>query len=149
MQKRPFKINILDVVIFLVVICSVLVLIFHETITEVFEEATMVTLEVNVVVEGEENVLTLLGAMDSKLAFEPRVDDDVAVEMKLTDSKILPGSVTVPNKIEVTLSCIGYEKLGRYYTESGERIYNNTECTVIIDGTDIVGNVVHIAEKAQ
>lgn len=149
MQKRLFKFNILDVVIFLVVACTICVLVFHETITEVFEEATMVTLEVNVVVEGEENVLTLLGAMDSKLAFEPRVDDDVAVEMKLTDSKILPGSVTVPNKIEVTLSCIGYEKLGRYYTESGERIYNNTECTVIIDGTDIVGNVVHIAEKVQ
>ena len=149
MQKRTFKMNILDVVIFLVIICSVLVLIFHETITEVFEEATMVTLEVNVVIEGVENVQTTLGAMNTELAFEPRIDDDTAFTMKLVDSRYLSGSVTVPNKIEVTLSCIGYEKLGRYYTESGQRIYNNTECTLIIDGIDIGGNVVHIAEKVQ
>ncbi|MBO5870076.1 MAG: hypothetical protein J6Q89_04935 [Clostridia bacterium] len=147
MQKRAFKFNILDLVIFVVIICSVAVLFFHDTITELFEEATMVTLEVTAVIEGEENVNYVLDAKNKTVVLKPRLDSEIAFEMTVAHSRILPGSVTVPNKVETTLSCIGYEKFGRYYTESGDRIYNNSVCTVIIDGNEIEGNVILVAEK--
>ena len=38
MEKRKFKINILDFVIFVVILCSVAVLVFRDTVNEFFYE---------------------------------------------------------------------------------------------------------------
>lgn len=147
MQKRNFKFNVLDLVIFVVVICSVAVLVFRGTINEAFEDATLVTLEVRIAVEGELSVAKSQASLSKTAVFEPEADDSTAFEVNIADVHILPGSVTVPNKAEVTVMCMGYTKLGRYYTENGERIYNNTECAFIIDGERIEGKVILIEEK--
>lgn len=147
MQKRTFKFNILDLVIFVVVICSVAVLVFRGTINEAFEETSLATLEVRVAVNGEVSVSKSLEAMSKVVVFEPETNKETAFEVNVVEVDILPGSITVPNKAEVTVVCVGYEKLGRYYTENGERIYNNTQCSFVIDGERIEGNVISITEK--
>jgi len=146
-QKRTFKFNILDVVILIVVICSVAVLVFRDTINEVFEEPTMVTLEVSVNVNGEDNVDKVLDVLSQAVIFEPRSNEGIAFRVNFANINVVPIPNGSPNEAEVKFVCIGYKKLGRYYTKSGERIYNNTECAFIIGGERIVGNVISINEK--
>ncbi len=147
MQKRMFKFNILDIVILIVVICSIAVLVFRDTINELFDEATMVTLEVTVSVDGEDNVEKALGFLSKSVIFEPRSDKGTAFKVNVADVSVLSDSDAAPNEAEVVVACIGYEKLGRYYTKNGERIYNNTECAFVINGERVVGNVISIDEK--
>ena len=147
MQKRAFKFNSLDLVIVFVVLCSIAVLVFRDTIHDAFEEATPVTLEIAVEVNGEFEVAKSQSAVSKAVVFEPQTDSDIAFEVNLAEVYILPGSVTVPNKAEVTLVCIGYEKLGRFYTEKGERIFDKNDCVLIVDGESIDGTVISIKEK--
>ncbi len=147
MKKRAFKFNLLDFVIVFVVLCSITVLVFRDTIHDAFEDATPVTLEVTVTVNGEVSVSKIQSAVAKTAVFEPKTNSDTAFEVNVAEVDILPGSVTVPNKAEVTVVCIGYEKFGRYYTENGERIFDNTDCLLIIDGESIDGLVISIEEK--
>lgn len=147
MEKRTFKFNILDIVIIIVVICSIAVLVFHDTISKLFEETEMVTLELSVNVSGEDNVALVREVLSKSVVFEPRSDKGTAFKVNVTNIKIMPVPNAEPNEAEVTVACIGYQKLGRYYTKSGERIYTNAECTFIIDGERVDGSVISINEK--
>lgn len=147
MQKRAFKFNVLDFVIIFVVLCSIAVLVFRDTIHDAFEEATPVTLEVRLEVNGEISVSKSQSAVAKTAIFEQKVDSETVFEVDVAEVAILPGSVTVPNRAEVVVVCVGYEKLGRFYTENGERILDNTECVLIVNGESIECRVNGIEEK--
>lgn len=148
MQKRKLKFNILDLAIIVVVICSVAVLAFRDTISEIFEEPQMVTLEVTVDINGAETVRNALSSKEKTVMFEPESGEETVFEMYVKEIEILPGSVTVPERARVTLTCVGYSKLGRYYTENGERIYTNTDCAYILSDIRTEGTVILIEKEA-
>lgn len=147
MQKRTFKFNLLDFVIIFVVLCSIAVLVFRDTIHDAFEEATPVTLEVTLEVNGEVSVSKAQSAVSKTAIFEQKIDAETVFEVDVAEVTVLPGSLTVPNRAEVTVVCIGYEKLGRFYTENGERILDNTECVLIINGESVECRVNGIEEN--
>ena len=147
MQKRAFKFNILDIVIIFAVICSIAVLAFHDTISELFTEPDMVTLEISVSISGEENVNKAHEVFAKPIVLQPRSDKDTAVNVNVVNVIVPADSDATPNEADVIVACIGYKKLGRYYTKSGERIYPNTDCAFIINGERVVGYVDSISEK--
>lgn len=135
MQKKKTKFNLLDLAILLVIACSVCLLIFRDTVSEIFEEPQMVTLEVTLDVRGSDIIEQFKNAEGKSVSFEPDGDEEHYIELVYTEMKILPGSITVPDHAEFVFTCVGYKKLGRYYTESGERIYVNSESAFTLDGT--------------
>ncbi len=146
MQKKKF--NILDLAICLVLICSVCLIIFRDTVSEIFEEPQMVTLEVTVEFRGEDTIKRIGETKSATVEFEPENGGGNVIVMNIGEMTILPGSVTVPEYAKVELTCVGYKKLGRYYTENGERIYVNTDSAFTLDGVRTESYTVS-AEKTE
>ena len=147
MQKRVFKFNILDLVIFIVIICAIAVLVFRSNINEMFEGTESVTLEISLDVAGEDNVSQTLDSLSKTVMFEPESGKDTVIEVNVAEVEISPDSKDHPDEARVVVACIGYKKLGRYYTENGERIYNNTESALLINGNRVECKVIFIDEK--
>lgn len=125
MQKNKKKINILDVAIFVAILCSLLVLVFRDTISEAFGKPEIVTLEITVVSEklSEEKITAL--EEGKTLEITPSSDSETKINAKIVSVKTEKnGNVTI------TLSCTGYKRLGRYFTESNQNIDIRSDCTV-------------------
>ncbi len=120
MQKRKIKINILDVAIFLAIICSVAALFFRDTITEVFEQPEIATVEISLVAEKlpEDSSSFLVAGKEAVVKYSDGDGTKINANLKSvkTDSE---------GKTTFTVVCSGYKKLGRYYTESGEKLNIN------------------------
>lgn len=135
MQKTKKKINILDVAIFVAIICSLLVLVFRDTISEVFGKPEIVTLEISVVSEKlSDEKLTALKEGQS-LEITPASDNSEKINATITSVKNNNGTVTL------TLSCAGYKRLGRYFTEANQKIEIRSDCTVRVAQTEFKGRL--------
>lgn len=146
MQKRKFKINILDIVIFVVVLCSVALLIFRDTVSEAIQKPETGILDIQITVDGEENVRTLLNAKGDTVDIKPKSDEDLKISATIIDVSLVQRAFVTPTKCVITVYCSGYERLGRYYSENGKRIYENSECVVLLGETEIIGQVGSIDE---
>ncbi len=121
MQKRKLKLNILDVVIVIAILCSVAVLVFHDTINEVFGKPEISPLTVSVSPEGGEDTMASFGVGESvTLEFESTKLQAVVVSSELDED----------GEALVKLSLNGYKKLGRYYSENGNLILSGVPCVV-------------------
>lgn len=120
MQKRKLKINILDVAIFVAIICSVAALIFRDTISDVFSKPEIAALEIAVVVENLPEDRVALFKEGGEVVLEPESDSAVQITAKIKSCKR-----EASGRATVVLACSGYKRLGRYYTESGEKLTLN------------------------
>lgn len=142
MQKRKFRLNILDVAIFVAILCSVAVLVFRDTINEVFSDPEIVMLEVTFAVDGEEAVSVVRKAKSTTVPFELLSESEMELDVEIVKVEAELGSLTVPKKAKVTVMFTGYGKLGRYYTENGERIYIGEKCAVTVGDAHVEGVLV-------
>lgn len=124
MQKRKVKLNILDIAIFAVIICSVLVLIFRDTIGEFFGKPEIAALEVHVTSVSADNNVNDLFAVGSTVTFTPQRGG------KQVQAVVTSATKSFDGKAEFTLSCNGYQRLGRFYTENGEQLSQGGECSL-------------------
>lgn len=143
MQKKKF--NILDLAICLVLICSVCLVIFRDTVSEIFEEPRMVTLEITVEFRGEDAVSRVSQTGAKNADFEPQSDGETVISVNLGEMTIIPGSVTVPDHATVVFTCVGYTRFGRFYNENGERIYENSQSAFTLDGVRTEGYTVSVS----
>ena len=144
MEKRKLKLNILDIAIVVIIICSAAVLMFRDTINEFFSEPEMATINVTFFVDGEDSVILSQNALGKTVTFVVDDENEFSIEGRVISVKAAPGSLTVPKQAEVTVSIVGYKKLGRHFTESGERIYINSECAFVNGETTVEGVVVSV-----
>lgn len=144
MEKRKFKINILDFVIFVVILCSVAVLVFRDTVNEVFTKPETTTLEITFFVEGEGECALIRESLGEETVFIPGEKSEIQVNANLTSFNAALGSLTVPQKGDVSITINGYKRLGRYYTEDGTRIYIDSECAIFIGESRIVGSLISV-----
>ena len=122
MQKRKIKINILDIAIVVAVICSVAALFFHDTITEVFEQPEITPIEISVVADDlpDDSASILVAGKTSAL----KIKDGDGTKM---DTSLKSVKTDSDGNTTFTVVCSGYKKLGRYYTENGEKLNVNGE----------------------
>ena len=146
MQKKRFKINVLDVAIIVAVLCSLAILFFRETINEFITKPEIVTYQVNISVDGAGNVANVVPASGKVVTFDSELEDGEKIEMTITSAIAEENPVAASNHAEVVVVFKGYKRFGKYYTESGERIYNHSECRFYYDGKTIEGSVCSIVE---
>ena len=87
MEKRKFKINILDIVIFVVILCSVAVLVFRDTVNEIFAKPVITTVEITVFVNGEEECAAVSSLLDNNVVFVPDNKNDFTLNAKVVEFK--------------------------------------------------------------
>ncbi len=141
------KINVLDIAIFVAIICSVAALFFRDTVTEIFEQPEIATVEISVLADTlpEDSSSFLVAGKEAVLKYSDGDGSKINVTLKSvkTDSK---GNTTF------TVVCSGYKKLGRYYTEGGEKLNINGEYalnfgTVSLDCTLVATEIDNIDKK--
>lgn len=138
MKKQKFKVNILDVAIIAVIICSVSVLIFKDWINEFFEEPSIT--EVNMIVtvsNPDPSAVSLL-----TVGMTTETVDKYNSETKING--FVDGVEYSENgTLRLIFACDGYERFGRIYSQNGTLLKiggeyvltlseNNMECKVDI-----------------
>lgn len=143
MQKRKLRINILDIAIFVAVICAIATLVFRDTIHEAFSEPEIVTL--SVIARADNADVSL------KTEFENRTADFFlgsgsgnVITVPIKKTEISPET----NAASLSFTCRGYKKFGRYYTENGERIKIGGECRFTV-GEKTVSCVIESVTKSN
>ena len=144
MEKRKFKINILDFVIFVVILCSVAILVFRDTVNEVFIKPEATVVEITLSVDGTEQTAAIRSAMNEDVVFIPDVKKESELAARFTRFNAAPGLSEAPQSVEVSIKVSGYKRLGRFYTEDGTRLYSDTECAVIIGDVRVVGRLLTV-----
>ena len=149
MQKRKFKLNILDIIIFIVILCSVALLIFRDVVDETFKKPETISFDLSVYVEGAGKVEKAAKMNGQAVLFKPMIDEETQFEINVKSVEVKENPVAASNECTVTISFTGYKRFGRYYTQSGERVYENTECVFVYGETQIQGNAVLIEDKVK
>ncbi len=146
MQKKRFKVNVLDIAIIVAVLCSFAILFFRETINEFLTKPEIVTFQVNISVDGAGNVANVVPASGNTVLFEPELEEAERIEMTVESAVAEINPVAASNHAEVVIVFKGYKRFGKYYTEAGERIYNYSECRFYYDAKPIEGTVSSIVK---
>lgn len=124
MQQRKLRLNILDIAIFVAVICAIATLVFRDTIHEAFSDPEIVTLSVTVRVNNaDESLKTEFEKKNADFSLNGRV-----VEVPISKTEIS----TVTNEASILFTCRGYKKLGRFYAENGDRLKLGNECRLTV-----------------
>lgn len=136
MQKQNKKTNILDFVIILAIALSIVALFARDIISEAFGKPEIVTLEMTVTTEklSDENAQTLESGKTLVITTGSEVKTSI-------DAKISSVKANDNGSVTLVLSCTGYKRLARYYTELNQKIEINTDCTVKIAETEFKGRL--------
>ncbi len=140
MQKQKFKINILDIAIFVVILCCVAVLIFRDTINDYFGEPEITHISVTVAFENALPAAQVNATEGIDAVFKPIKNGDLKLDARIRKLVVAEDSV----KSQITISCKGYKKLGRFYTESGELISLGSECSIGFAGAEANGKITKV-----
>lgn len=144
MHKRKFKINILDLAIVVALICSVAALVFRDNITETFGHPQMASLQMTFVAGDatEENITGLVTNSELSVQLDS-ADPESKVYVKLNSLK-----TDNEGNTSITVVCTGYSRLGRFYSESNEKINLNTTYTLTAGDANVEGmfKVIEIKE---
>ncbi len=144
MERRKFKINILDVVIFVVILCSVAVLVFRDTVNELFTKPEVTTLEVVVFVNGADYCAAVGSSLNQDVVFNPDVKSDLQMNARITDFKAVSDLLAEAQRGEAKIKISGYKRLGRFYTEDGTRIHTDSECAILIGENRVVAKLLSV-----
>ncbi len=142
-QKQKFKVNILDVAIFIVIICCVAVLIFRDTINEFFGEPEITHISVTVSFDGTLPAEQAEASEGTNVVFKPIRSDELKLDARIRRPVTVNSSAN-PATSQMTITCKGYKKLGRFYTESGELIALGSECSLSFSGSEAYGRVTKV-----
>lgn len=144
MEKRKLKLNILDVAIVVVIICSLAVLVFNDTVHEAFGEPVIQDIDVTLVFGSELSAEHMLLPTDSEvlISLSPESGADVSALV----SRIAAVEKIDGNEVRtMTVRLKGYKKLGRFYTESGKLVALNGTYTVAINESSYSCNIKNVA----
>lgn len=143
MQKRKYKLNALDIAIFIVVLCSVAVIMFRDSISGFLGTTEVSMIDITLTVEKDSSSQGALITTGKSVVFEPEASTDIkadALVKKALESKGIENSDD-----EFVITCTGYKKFGRFYTENGDRISIGEDSKITIDETEITCKVVSVA----
>ena len=134
MQKRKFKINVLDITIVILIICAVAALLFRDTINEFFTKPNVVVVDITVtaspVTENEKAVY--------KVGNTVTIESDNPIQAVIT-------KVTVNlNKVTAPVSLNGYKRFGRYYMENGSPLTAGGKYKAVIAGNSSIFSIVEV-----
>lgn len=136
MQKRKLKLNILDITIVAVVICAIVAVFFRDSINNIFSKPEIVLIQVQVEVEESDTAKTVL-----------TIANTVDFESHTKVQAVVYESETKENMVTALLTCNGYKKLGRFYTENGDllepgmyydAIFGDKHVSVTVKSVDIL-----------
>lgn len=144
MEKRKFKINILDFVIFVVILCSVAVLVFRDTVNEFFTKPEITTVEVTFFVNGADECAVINGSIDKTVIFVPDIKNDFQTNATVAELKAASDLHQTVQRGEAKIRFSGYKRLGRFYAEDGTRIYTDSECAIVVGSRRIVGTTLSV-----
>lgn len=144
MEKRKLKINILDVAIFVVVVCAVLVLVFRDNISDTFGKTEIVSLELELTAESVSPNAGNLFKTGSAIVLEPSNGSGEKLQ-----AVVLSSEFSESGKAEIILSCNGYKKFSSYYTENGTELVISSDCAVAISDIRFVCKLQKVDIKAS
>ncbi len=139
MQKRKTKLNILDIAIFAVIICTVCVLMFRDTISELIDPAEINNLEIVIKLDDPNFDMSVLKE-GNPVRFDPDSSTTPVSDAQIVDVSNDSGIKTVK------LICTGYQRFGLIYTENGDRIRVDSGCNLIIDNNVQASTVVSVTK---
>ncbi len=133
MEKRKLQINILDVAIVVVIICSIAVLVFNDTIKEAVGKPEITDINVCVAFKTDITAEQTLVPEGSDVVFQTVTGDKIKLNSKIARTVAVEkeGDKEIKN---VVVTFKGYKKLGRFYTESGQLISIGSDCTLTLKG---------------
>ncbi len=143
MEKRKFKINVVDIAIFIVIICSVAMLVFRGEISDKFGKTEIVAFEITVSADSVSPNSKALFKTGTELVLRPS-DEDESIRAVVIDSEFFSSG-----KAELLITCNGYEKLAKHYTESGTELFVGGECEIILGDMILHCNIEKINIKAD
>ncbi len=126
MQKQKFKLNVLDVVIVVAIICSIAVIGFHDYISEIFSKPEIAPVTAVVVINND------VQNQDEKFKIGESVSLDLGNNIKI--QAVIVSFEKRESGNQVGLSFNGYERMGRYYSELGVQIKWGEFYTLDING---------------
>jgi len=135
MMKRKFKINILDIAIVVAIVCSVATVMFRDTISEAFGKPEITTLEMTFAVpeDSEEGIDHLATTAELYLQLDSESEETVKVTLQSMKQDASGGAT-------VTVTCMGYRRLGRFYSEDNQKIEINREYAILASDAQIYGS---------
>lgn len=107
MQKRKFKLNIVDVAIVVLIACAFVALFFRDTIHDMFAKPDIVALQIEISWDEDDDEAGVL-TVGNIVVF--RAQTEIHAVVSECDGA----------KAKINLN--GYKKLGRFYTENGSPI---------------------------
>lgn len=145
MTKHRLRINILDVLIFAVIICVIASLVFRDTIIEFFGEPEIIPISYSVTVSEV--------SRDYSALFSTGAEVTVSVGTVYAETTLVSKSASASAKdgcydITIVLSGYGYKKLGKYYTSDGIRLSDGERYRVTIFDTVFEGSYKWVREDA-
>ncbi len=126
MQKQKFKLNVLDVVIVVAVICSIAVIGFYDYISEIFSKPEIAPVTAVVVVNND------VQNQNEKIKIGEWIALDLGNNIKI--QAVVVSLEEKEGRSQIGLSFNGYERMGRYYSELGVQIKWGEFYTLDING---------------
>ncbi len=142
MQKRKYKLNALDIAIFIVVLCSVAVIMFRDSISGFLGTTEISMIDITLTIENDSSSQSALISTGKPVVFEPESSTDIKADALV--KKSIESTESENSATEFVITCTGYKKFGRFYTENGDRISIGEASKITIDETDITCKVVSV-----
>lgn len=120
MEKRKAKLNILDIAIFVAIICSIAALVFRDVIHDAFGTPEITQISITVTFD------------DSIEELEFNENETVTVVLDNGDGDEVVATVKSFEDGSLQLIGNGYKKFGRYYSESGGLVALGSDCDLLV-----------------
>lgn len=146
LKKHKLKINILDLVIFVVILCVVAVIIFRDTISEFFGAPQDITVKCSVTVMEVPFDESLLFGTGNNLKITA---SGHSVEAAISGRNTVNSEKKDCYDITVTVISDGYKKFGSFYTESGMKLSNGNRYEISIGDKTYAGYCVNVEKDAK
>ncbi len=128
--------NAIDIAIFVAIACSVALLVFSENIMSFIGTEEISVIDVTLKIENTSSSQSALVSEGKSVVFEPENSTEIKADA-LVKKSINPSDANEDASSEFVITCTGYKKFGRFFTENGDRIAVGRVCTVTIDGETI------------
>lgn len=150
MNKKKIRLNILDLVIVVALICTVAAIVFRTEILEIFGEPVIAPVE-----------LTLSASdVDAETARGFKSGDEVSVVLAegeeplvavITGVRITAHEDGENARLELTLTLDGYRRIGVFYTAGGVKLkYDDSVTVLFLEGSQaFTVSGVKLAEAAE
>jgi hypothetical protein len=115
---------------------------FRGSINDFLGTSEISMIDITLKVETDSSSQSALVSTGKSVLFEPETSTDIKADalVKKSPESIEDGN----NETEFVITCTGYKKFGRYFTENGDRISIGSDCKITIDETEITCKVVSV-----